>query len=194
MPEQHKVVFLTDGVVILRPVLRSDIPFALSCVNDPGVRCFISSYLPMLEEDEEKWVKRLHEQKETNIVFAIEVDEKTIGFMGLHNIKWKDRVAVTGAMIKEKENRGKGYGTRAKMLMLHYAFYECNLRKICSHALAFNGASIGFNEKCGYKEEAVLKKHIWNNGEYVDLVQSAVFLEDFVPLWEEHKKKYGIVL
>lgn len=191
---EYQIVFLTDGVVTLRPVLKSDVPFALSCMNDPTVRTFVSSFLPLMEEDEEKWIKRLHEKRETDITFAIEVEGKIIGFMGVHNIRWKDRVASTGAVIKDTGNRGKGYGTRAKMLVLNYAFNECNLRKICSGAIAFNLASIRFNAKCGYKIEGVLKDQYWINGNYHDLVMSAVFREDFEPLWEAHKEKYGIVL
>jgi RimJ/RimL family protein N-acetyltransferase len=191
---EYKIVFLTDGVVTLRPVLREDIPFFLACINDPSVRKYVRNYMPMMELDEENWLKRLTDKRDTNICFAIEVDGKIVGTMGIHNIEWKDRVGTTGAMIKDVDNRGKGYGTRAKMLLLYHAFYECNLRKIRSSAIAFNTASIRFNEKCGYKREGVLRQEIFSNGEYHDQVMSAVFREDFEPLWEAHKEKYNIVL
>ena len=192
---EQKIVFLTDGTVTLRPVLKKDTQFALASINDPNVRPNLAfSFLPTMEVNQEEWIERMAKNRETDITFAIEVSEKLIGFMGLHEIKWKDRLAKTGAMIKELEHRGKGYGTRAKMLLLHYAFNECNLRKITSGALAHNFASINFNKKCGYKIEGCLKKHAFVNGQYVDIVISAVFAEDFFPLWEEHKKKYNISL
>ena len=194
MPTQEKLVFMTDGVVNLRPVLKEDIPFLLLAINDPSVRCNLSSYLPMMEEDQEKWFKKICENKQTDIVFAIEVQGKIIGDMGIHRIDWKNRTGTTGAVIKDTEHRGKGYGTRAKMLLLNYAFYECNLHKVCSSALAFNTASLRFNEKCGYKTEGVLKSHIYRAGECHDMIITAVFREDFYTLWEAHKEKYGIVL
>jgi len=190
----HKIVFLTDGVVTLRPVLRADIPFALACVNDPAVRRFIRATLPAMEANEEDWFQRLSKNRETDVLLALEVEGSVIGFIGLHRISWTDRVATTGAMIKDVAHRGKGYGTRAKMLLLHYAFYELNLRKIRSAAIAFNTASIRFNEKCGYKREGILRQELFNSGEYHDLVQSAVFKEDFDPLWHAHVDKHNIVL
>lgn len=194
MQTQEKPVFLTDGVVSLRPVLKSDLNFAMCAMNDPDVRHFIGSYLPQTEEDEEEWIKRVTKNKDKDIVFMIEALGETIGIMGIHRISWKDHVGTTGAVIKSKDNRGKGYGTRAKMLLLYYAFDELNLRRICSVAFAFNQASLGFNRKCGYKQEGVMKKHIFKSGDYHDCILTAVFREDFYPLWEAHKEKYGIVL
>jgi len=189
-----RVVFLTDGVVTLRPVFKTDLPFLLSCANDPSVRQYIGRYLPQLEADEEEWLIRMSKNKQTDIVFAIEVEGAMIGIMGIHKINWKDRTGDTGAMIRDSELRGKGYGTRAKMMVLDYAFHELNLRKICSAAIAFNVASLRFNEKCGYKEEGRRRKQVWKNGEYHDLVLTAVFQEDFEPLWKVHKEKHGIAI
>lgn len=188
----EKIVFLTDGVVNLRPVLRADLVFLLATINDPIVRATIGSFLPQSEEEEEEWIKNLGKKKQTDITFVIEIEDKPIGMMGIGKIIWKDRTATTGAAIKAVEHRGKGYGTRAKMLLLHYAFNELNLRKICSGALAFNLASLRFNEKCGYKEEGRQKEQVFKAGEHHDLVFTAVFQKDYEPLWEEHKKKHNL--
>ncbi len=109
--------------------------------------------------------------------------------MGIHRINWKDRTATTGAVIGEKAYWGKGYGSEAKKLLLDYAFNELNLRKICSGALAFNGRSQAYSKKCGYEVEGVLKQHIFKNGEYHDLVQLAVFKEQWLPLWKKFRKR-----
>lgn len=64
---EYKIVFLTDGVVTLRPVLRQDIPFCLACVNDPTVRKYVRNYRPMMELDEENWIKRLSDKRDTDM-------------------------------------------------------------------------------------------------------------------------------
>lgn len=186
---ENPVVFLKGKKVSLRPVEKTDLPQIVRWINDPEVRLFLESWLPQSSADEEKWIESLGKRKDTNIVLAIEtVQGKHIGLMGLHNIKWRDRVADTGAMIGEKEFWGKGYGSEAKILLLEYAFNTLNLRKICSAAYAFNARSINYSLKCGYKEEGRQRGHIFRAGEYHDKVLLAIFQEDFLPVWEKYQK------
>lgn len=179
------VVFLADGTVTLRPVLKEDIPRLLKWINDPEIRYFVATYLPMMENDEDQWFENLSKKKDSNIVLVIEVDKKPIGTMGIHGINWKDRVGTTGALIGEKEYWDKGYGGKAKKLLLEYAFNILNLRKICSSVIEYNIRSFKYSLKCGYKEEGRLKKHIFRNGQYWDIINLAIFDED----WREMQKK-----
>lgn len=191
MKQHFRVVFLQGKTLYLRPPTEKDIPFFVRWMNDQDVTQFLASYLPITETDEAEWLDRLHKNKDKDIVFVI-VDTKTdrpIGTMGLHRINWKDRTATTGALIGEKQYWGKGYGSEAKMLLLHYAFHSLNLRKICSLVLSFNGRSKAYSEKCGYTVEGVLKKHIFKNGRYWDEIHMAVFRKDWEPLWEKFQKK-----
>jgi RimJ/RimL family protein N-acetyltransferase len=161
-------------------------------INDPEVTQFLHSYLPMSEQEELEWVNGLAKKKSEEMIFSIIVEGKLIGIMGLHRINVKDRTATTGSIIGEKEYWGKGYGTEAKMLLLHYAFNTLNLRKICSAAIAFNERSLRFNRKCGYEIEGTLREQFWRNGQYHDLVQIAVFRDKWLPLWEKFREDRGI--
>jgi RimJ/RimL family protein N-acetyltransferase len=185
MTSIEKAVFLASARVILRPFSKDDAPRLHRWINDPEVRRFLTPHFPITLESEEEWVKSLSKQNDKEVLLAIETPEgEHIGSMGLHRINWIDRTSTTGALIGNKEYWGKGLGTEAKMLLLHYAFNTLNLRKICSQALVFNERSISYSKKCGYKEEGVLKEHIFREGKYWDLVQLAVFRDDFMPLWE----------
>lgn len=188
------VVFLKGKRIYLRPIALADAPTLHRFINDPFVREFVSAQFPQSEMAEEEFIRKngKHESNPSHVQLAIilvDTDE-LIGVMSLGDISWKDRRATTGAFIGPVEYRGKGYGTEAKMILLDYAFNQINLRKICSRALAHNGASLAFNAKCGYKEEARCKQHVFVNGEYVDLVCTAVFRDDFMLLWEAYKKEY----
>jgi RimJ/RimL family protein N-acetyltransferase len=88
-------------------------------------------------------------------------------------------------MIGEKEYWGKGYGTEAKMLLLHYAFDTLNLRKICSSVISFNERSHKYSLKCGYKEEGRRKAQLFRDGKYWDEIQLAVFRKDWLLLWKK---------
>ena len=48
-----------------------------------------------------------------------------------------------------------------------------------------SGRSQAYSEKCGYKAEGTLKKHIFKNDRYWDEIHMAVFKKDWVPLWKK---------
>lgn len=182
-------VFISGKTIDLRVITQSCIQDFLVWFNDSRVTNNLSMYLPVAEKDEKDWVENLSAKKNTDVNFAIVTKEgQHIGNIGIHGINWKDRIGTTGTVIGEPEFRGRGVGTEAKMFLLNYAFNALGLRKICSDALAFNVASQRFSEKCGYKHEGLLRKHVFKNGEYVDQVLLAVFREDWLPLWEKFQK------
>src|SRR3989344_1167197 len=189
MSEESKGVFLKGKSVNLRPVFKSDLPQIVRWINDPEVRNFLNAHLPQSEQDEERWLENLSKNKDTDLVLVIETTEgRVIGLMGLHKINWRDRVAITGALIGEKEYWGKGFGSDAKITLLNYAFNVLNLRKICSGVISYNKRSLQYSIKCGYKEEGILKEHIFRNGQYWDVIQLAIFREDFISVWEEYQQ------
>jgi RimJ/RimL family protein N-acetyltransferase len=190
--KKEPVVFLRGKRIYMRPVELTDAPVLQRYANDPDIRRMVSNQFPHSLISEEQWIKKISKDttKEVVLIIVLRETDQVIGVMGLHSINWKDRTAITGALIGKEEWRGKGYGTEAKMLFLNHAFNELNLRKICSTALDFNGLSLGFNAKCGYKEEGRQKKQVFVNGDYADLVLTAVFQEDFLPLWQGYKQTY----
>lgn len=183
----HKVVFITGKKVVLRPINKAtDLEAFNRWINAPDVRKFMTGFLPIDLKQEGEWFDSLSNRK-NSITLAIETKEgELIGNIGLHGIDWASRVATTGALIGDEANRGRGYGTDAKMILLNYAFNTLNLRKVCSMAIAYNGRSLRFNAKCGYKEEGRRKAHHFKEGEYYDEVMTAVFREDWEPLWQEY--------
>jgi len=186
------IVFLKGRRVVLRPVLREDIPDLLSFVNDAEVSRYVLRYFPVSEASEEKWVNEIANNSPNQFVLSIVADDHVIGTMGLHDIKWKDRVAITGAMIGDKKYWGLGYGTEAKMLLLKYCFDVLNLRKIKSAVIEFNERSHHYALKCGYVEEGRLRQEIFQDGQYWDVIQLAVYREQWWTVWVPYAKKYGL--
>jgi RimJ/RimL family protein N-acetyltransferase len=186
--QSQSPIFLKGRKVNLRPVLKGDLDRCMRWVNDPSIRDFLMGYFPYTQYDEEKWIKEISEDTPYSLTLAIEtVEGQHIGQMGLHRINWRDRVAITGALIGEAEFRDKGYGSEAKIILLHHAFRSMNLRKICSQAVALNLRSIAYSKKCGYLEEGRLKKHVFRQGKYYDLVQLAVYWKNFKSIWNKYQ-------
>jgi RimJ/RimL family protein N-acetyltransferase len=182
----QKIVFLKGKKVTLRPLDEKDIERCCRWINNPEVAIFMNGHWPKGLEAEKKWLAESSAKKD-GFSLAIEtLDGVHIGNMGVFDIHWTDGVATTGAMIGEKEYWGKGYGTDAKTQLLNYLFNTLNLRKICSRAYAFNERSIAYSLHCGYKEEGRQKKHVFRNGEFHDVVNLALFKEDWIPYWKKY--------
>ena len=187
---QKRIIFLKGHKVILRPLRKeTDLESCLRWVNNPGVNRYLNLFLPVSETAEEKWFDNLEKEKDS-IILAIETFEgEFIGLMGLHKINWRDRTAITGALIGEEKYRNKGYGTDAKMILLNYAFNTLNLRKICSSVLSFNKRSLHYNLHCGYKIEGRRRKQIFREDRYWDEIILGLFKNNWLPIWRRYQKK-----
>lgn len=185
---ENRVIFLSGKIVNLRPAQKSDIPHFTRWINDPKVRHYLSTTMPLTEKQEEEWFEGLGKD-ESKIDLIIETkDGKPIGLMGIHKIDWRSGVGTTGALIGEKEYWGQGYGTDAKMILLDYAFNTLGLRKICSGAMAFNKRSIRYSLHCGYKVEGRLRRHTFRNGKFQDQIVLGVFRDEWLPIWNHYRK------
>lgn len=175
--DTEPVVFLQGTKLYLRPPEKQDIPYIVRWLNDPEVGEYILGRMyPITEQEREAWLERLATKK-TDICLVI-VERKSnrpIGFTGIYEINWRDRRAETGTVIGERSFWDKNFGTEAKMLALKYAFSTLNLRKLTSKVIAGNTRVIRVNRKCGYYIEGTLRKHIFKDGEYVDVLEMAVF-------------------
>jgi RimJ/RimL family protein N-acetyltransferase len=189
MTKLDDVRFLNGKRVYLRPVSRADIPLVLKWGNDPELRWLSSErYLPGDEIQAEQWLTSLHKQTDRMSLILCLNNGRAIGLLGINGIDWRNRLAMTEAIIGERQFWGKGYGSEAKMLLLQHAFLTLNLRKVHAVVFQFNERSLAHNKKCGYKVEGVQRQHVFKNGEYHDRILLAVFREEWLPIWKKFLK------
>ena len=170
--------------VLLRPFKRADISHFLKWFNDPEIVQYLDMYLPMTEMGEEKFIEELGTTRvNSDIILVIEAIEgastKPIGNCGLHQINQKDRDAVFGIVIGEKDYWSKGYGLEAAALIINYGFQQLNLHRISSAAVAFNERSIKFHNKLGFREEGRLRQAMFKNGQYHDRLEFGLLREEW---------------
>lgn len=167
------VVFLQGERLFLRPIEKEDLPRCQRWINDPAIRQygFPPVFLDAIAED------RWHEAQDrrsfpSDMVFAITLKEKNrhIGNIGLHNINWIRRSAVTGTIIGEGRDRDRGFGHEAKSLLLAFAFNELGLHRIESHVRITNERSLAYLDRCGYKREGVMRDAHFFDGQWVDVI------------------------
>ena len=170
--------------ITLGPVKREYIDAYLKWFNDPEIIQYLSMFRPMTRMWEEDWIENLKNRDDT-IAFAIlipdeKVGENLIGNCGIHAIDWKNRVGEVGITIGEKDYQGKGYGTEAMDVLLDYAFKSVNLNRLQLRVYKFNSRAISSYNKIGFIEEGRMRKAIFINGEYHDIIFMSILQEEWL--------------
>jgi diamine N-acetyltransferase len=118
-----------------------------------------------LEKDFDK-----HLSDEDKAWFVIEIDGKVVGDMGLHHRNRRSQVSAFGIGIYDPEYIGQGYGREAIALLLDWAFRIQNYERICLDTWATNERAIRCYKAVGFVEEGRLRRHLYFDGQYVDVV------------------------
>jgi UDP-4-amino-4,6-dideoxy-N-acetyl-beta-L-altrosamine N-acetyltransferase len=177
--------FLIGELIYLRPLEREDAPTIVPWFNDPEVTRFLLRHRPMSLRQEEQFIDHL-QQSDTNIGLAIirrDVDQM-IGVTGLHQFNDKNRNAVFGISIGDKDAWGFGFGTEATVLLLRYAFETLNLHRIMLQVFEYNPRAMHIYEKLGFRKEGVLRQENYRDGRYWDTIVMGLLREE----WEEMKR------
>lgn len=93
--------------------------------------------------------------------FAIEVEGKVIGEIGLHHKNRRENSTQFGIRIADPEYIGKGYGRDALKTLLRWAFLDQNWRRIWLDTLWTNERAIRSYQACGFIIEGRLRDHAY---------------------------------
>jgi len=165
--------------VRLRAIERSDILTFVRWFNDPEVTQYLQMCMPMSQAEEERWFEAQLTCSDKR-VFGIEtLDGQLIGNLGLHDLDWKERCAVLGIVIGEKDYWGKGYGTDAVHTALWFAFEHMNLHRIQLSVYAYNKRAVRCYEKSGFRHEGRMRSKHFFSGEYHDELIMGILRAEF---------------
>lgn len=112
------------------------------------------------------------------VPFAIDVDDVVVGTCCFWGIDLHNRRAHLGIGIGE-EHRGRGYGTDATRLMLHYAFVDRGFHRVQLEVLATNDAALRTYQKVGFREDGRMRQAAWVRGAFVDEVYLSVLATEW---------------
>lgn len=125
---------------------------------------------PYTEKDAEDFIKAmLSSDKNKTFSFAITLDDKTIGSIGVFrcdNIHY--RTAEMGYYIGELY-WGHGYMTEAVRQACDYVFENTDIIRIFAEPFAYNTASCRVLEKAGFTCEGTLRSNAFKNENIVDM-------------------------
>ena len=101
--------------------------------------------------------------------FAIKVDSKVVGSIGVFRQKNIHRhTAELGYYIAE-EYSGRGIMTDAVKQICEYVFSKSDIIRIYAEPFAYNIASCRVLEKAGFQYEGTLKNNAVKNGKVIDM-------------------------
>jgi RimJ/RimL family protein N-acetyltransferase len=174
---------LSGELVALRGIERADIEvlhaIEMSYETWPEI-----SYSPYAPKSLDEVLKAFDGEEESSyrgsdafVPFAIEVDGEVVGSCCFWGIDLHNRRAHLGIGLAE-EHRGRGLGTDACLVMLHYAFVDRGLHRVQLEVLATNAGAIRSYEKAGFREDGRMRESAWVRGEFVDEIYMSVLAGD----------------
>jgi diamine N-acetyltransferase len=167
---------LSNGTIRIRPLEEGDLNLLAKWRND-SMSWFFTS-LPLAISEQRDWYNHYLDSM-TELMYIVEhstmISEgaeslKPVGAMGLVGVDSLHRRAELGRVVMDRESTGRGYATAAISILSRLAFDGLNLHRLFIEVLADNEAAIGLYEKCGFVKEGRLRRHVWKDGRYQDVV------------------------
>ncbi len=182
---ENKICFRGKKVA-LRPFdVENDVTPYLEAINDPQYNQFFFRTPPVYEHNQRSWFRSLPTRTDTVFTIA-DFAGNSIGVVGLEKIDSVYGHAYIWTLIWDRTLHRQGIGTDVRMLIGKYGFDEVRLEKLCTEVLKCNIPSIKCNEKCGFEHEGLLRKHVYKNGRYHDVVSFAIFRDRFREFYDAY--------
>ena len=78
-----------------------------------------------------------------------------------------------------REHQRRGYASEAIALVLRYYFQELRYQKASVRAYSFNEPSIRLHERLGFQLEGRLRREVYTEGRYFDVLVFGMTAEEF---------------
>jgi RimJ/RimL family protein N-acetyltransferase len=135
------------------------------------------------QQDAERWVERAIDQSTNpeaeDRKWAVEVEgiDQPVGFTALYGLH-RQTAPELGAIMGDERIRGMGVGREAERLTNLKAFEEFGAHKVYGRIPATNEAAKKAVIYNGWKQEGVLRRHVRQGGELIDVELWGGFRED----------------
>jgi RimJ/RimL family protein N-acetyltransferase len=139
-----------------------------------GERYFVSS------EYERRWVQdAITNTNEIRLGVCLRETGELIGLTSIVGIDWLNRSARSQIMIGERSYWGRGYGAQAVLETVRFGFLHRGFERMWVRIVDTNLASIALHERVGYKREGVMRRAVFKNGKFHDVVVLALLRDEF---------------
>ena len=164
----------------LRPMRRADLRMVLDWRNSEKIRRLMLSDRIILLDEHENWYSNSINDHSCEYLIAL-YEDKPIGAVLISDIKSIDGTCTWGMYIEEKKI-GLGIGVLMEISAIDRMFYTHKVRKIWGKVLSSNRI-LYLHKRVGFSEEGVLKKHIYRDRDFEDVILVSLFSHE----WESKR-------
>ncbi|MBA6151114.1 GNAT family N-acetyltransferase [Gelidibacter maritimus] len=156
-----------EDISFLSDIENDERLWELSHTQTPYSQYILKEYLANSHQD-------IFEAKQLRLVIS-DYEDHPLGMIDLFDFDFKNSRAGVGILVKNIENRQKGYGKEALQLLINYCFTHLNLHQLYCNISEDNLDSIklftnqGF-EKVGLKKDWTFHKNVYKNEYLLQLI------------------------
>lgn len=160
---------LKGKTIYLRALEPEDLEFVHDVENNESIWELSNTQTPfskyLIKQYLENAHKDIYEVKQLRLVIS-NFKDQPLGMIDLFDFDFKNKRAGIGILIKNSNDRGKGYGEEALKLLIDYGFTHLNLHQLYCNISEDNEASIKLFEKQGFLKTGIKKDWNYNNGSF----------------------------
>ena len=164
--------------VALRPLTLDDRDRVLAWRNSPEVSEYMYSDDIIAPEAHARWLDAALDDPRRRY-WIIEMDGAPVGLANLYDIDPMSRRASWAFYLGEASTRGKSIGAMVELMVLDIVFGEMGLSKLWCEVLDMNTGVIRLHQKFGFRQEALLRRHIFKGREAHDVVGLGLLAEEW---------------
>lgn len=185
------ILMYSGELVKLRRLEIEDAAAILEQWNNFELRQYFPNPFPKTHKEIQEFISSRNEGFAGRYIFTFGIEDKEIGtlvgFIDISNINW---ISGTGMIdnlaIFDKNNRRKGYGKDAMLVLLDFAFNILGLHNIYLFVYKFNQYAIRFYEKFGFQMVGFIREGAYINGKRDDVAIMDITRNDFI-------QQYGVL-
>lgn len=163
------MITLKGEHIYLRALEPEDLEFIHIIENDESIWEISNTQTPyskfLIKEYLENAHKDVFEVKQLRLVIS-NFNDEALGLIDIFDFDFKNSRAGIGVLVKEPEDREKGYGKEALSLLINYCFTHLGLHQLYCNISEENESSINLFEKQGFKKIGLKKDWNFVNGSY----------------------------
>lgn len=134
---------------------------------------------PYTERDGREYIlSMLNADKDRTFAFAVTVDNRAVGSIGVFRQKNIHRQTAELGYYLAEELWGRGIMTKAVRQACEHVFRNSDIIRIYAEPFARNEASCRVLEKAGFQLEGILRSNAVKNGKVLDMKMYSLLRED----------------
>ena len=156
--------------------------------NQPDVAQWMYTDAQISEADHARWFAAALSDPARRY-WIIELDGEPVGLANLADISLANHRCAWAYYLASPSVRGKGVGAYVEYWVIEHVFGQLGLSKLWCEVLVENEAVWKLHESFGFRREALLRQHVWKNGEPRDVVGLGLLAEDWAAAREVSRER-----